>query len=103
MPKMGTGKRLGDCRYIDRKPTDLLAHQQVDLMAILKKNMKPQVLMGLINVCCASAESLKRSLINSRILANLEYSRHRSSTRYLSNIITSRMTHSYLDKSRLSI
>jgi hypothetical protein len=102
MLKMGMGKRLGDCRYIDRKPTDLSAHQKVDLIAILKKNMKPQVLMGLINVCCANTASLKQSMINSRILAILS-ARHRSSTRYLSNIITSRMTYSYPDKNRLSI
>ncbi|WP_196806492.1 transposase [Methylobacter luteus] len=36
-------------------------------------------------------------------IGDLEYSRHRSSTSYLSNIITSRMTHSYPDKNRLSI
>jgi hypothetical protein len=103
MLKMGMGKRLGDCRYIDRKPTDLLAHQKVDLIAILKKKYETASIDGFDKYLLH-----KRSIIETindqlKNVGDLEYSRHRSPTSYLSNIITSRMTYSYPDKNRLSI
>jgi hypothetical protein len=93
-----TGKLFGDRGYISRKLTDLLAHQNVTLITTLKKNMKPQALDAFDKVLLR-----KRSIIETindqlKNIGDLEHSRHRSLSNYLSNIIACLVAYTYQEK-----
>ncbi|MBF6651278.1 IS982 family transposase, partial [Methylobacter sp. BlB1] len=93
-----TGKLFGDRGYISRKLTDLLAHQNVTLITTLKKNMKPHALDVFDKLLLR-----KRSLIETindqlKNIGDLEHSRHRSLSNYLSNIIACLVAYTYQEK-----
>ncbi|MDD5463476.1 MAG: transposase, partial [Methylococcales bacterium] len=58
------GKWFGDRGTISKKLAQLRASRDIQLMTTLKKNMKAQLLMALINGCCVSAVLLKPSMIS---------------------------------------
>jgi|GEM_PF-1135369 hypothetical protein len=80
------------------KLTKLLAGQDIKLITTLKKNMKAQAIDAFDQLLLC-----KRSIIETindqlKNIGDLEYSRHRSLTHYMSNIIASLVAYSYQDK-----
>jgi hypothetical protein len=93
-----TGRLFGDRGYISQKLTQVLANQNVALITTLKKNMKAQAMDAFDQLLLR-----KRSLIETindqlKNIGDLEHSRHRSLTHYMSNIIASLVAYSYQDK-----
>jgi hypothetical protein len=93
-----TGKLFGDRGYISKSLAQLLASQDIKLMTTLKKNMKAQAIDAFDQLLLR-----KRSIIETindqlKNIGDLEHSRHRSLTHYLSNIIASLVAYSYQDK-----
>jgi hypothetical protein len=93
-----TGKLFGDRGYISQKLTKLLASQDIKLITTLKKNMKAQAIEAFDQLLLR-----KRSLIETindqlKNIFDLEHSRHRSLTHYLSNIMAGLVAYSYQEK-----
>jgi hypothetical protein len=93
-----TGKLFGDRGYISKPLTQLLAAQDITLITTLKKHMKAQAIDAFDQLLLR-----KRSLIETingqlKNIGDLEHSRHRSLTNYMSNIIASLVAYSYQDK-----
>jgi hypothetical protein len=93
-----TGKLFGDRGYISQKLTKLLASQDIKLITTLKKNMKAQTVEAFDQLLLR-----KRSLIETindqlKNIFDLEHSRHRSLTHYLSNIMAGLVAYSYQEK-----
>lgn len=93
-----TGKLFGDRGYISKPLAQLLAAQDITLITTLKKNMKAQAIDAFDKLLLR-----KRSLIETindqlKNIGDLEHSRHRSLTNYMSNIIASLVAYSYQDK-----
>ena len=98
MVKSLTGKLFGDRGYISKKLTEVLAHHNITLITTLKKNMKPQAIDVFDKLLLR-----KRSIIETindqlKNICDLEHSRHRSLTNYLSNIVAGLVAYSYQDK-----
>lgn len=92
------GKLFGDKGYISRKLTQILADQNVTLITTLKKNMKAQTIDAFDQLMLR-----KRSIIETindqlKNIFDLEHSRHRSLTNYLSNIMAGLVAYSYQEK-----
>jgi hypothetical protein len=93
-----TGKLFGDRGYISKKLTKLLASQDIELITTLKKNMKAQAIDAFDQLLLR-----KRSIIETindqlKNIFDLEHSRHRSLTNYLSNIMAGLVAYSYQEK-----
>ena len=92
------GKLFGDRGYISKKLTQIVADQNVTLITTLKKNMKAQCLDVFDKLMLR-----KRSIIETindqlKNIFDLEHSRHRSLSNYLSNIVACLTAYSYQDK-----
>jgi hypothetical protein len=93
-----TGRLFGGRGYISQKLTKLLASQDIKLMTTLKKNMKAQAIDAFDQLLLR-----KRSIIETindqlKNIFDLEHSRHRSLTNYLSNIMAGLVAYSYQEK-----
>jgi hypothetical protein len=92
------GKLFGDRGYISKKLTKLLDSQAIQLITTLKKNMKAQAIDVFDQLLLR-----KRSIIETindqlKNIGDLEHSRHRSLSNYLSNIIACLVAYSYQEK-----
>ena len=92
------GKLFGDRGYISKALAKSLAAQGVQLVTTLKKNMKPEAIGALDKLLLR-----KRSIIETindqlKNIFDLEHSRHRSLTNYLSNLMACLVAYSYQDK-----
>ena len=84
----------GDQGCIFKKLTKLLARQDIKRITTLKKNMKAQTLDGFDQLLLrkrSSTETINDQLKN---IFDLEHSRHRSLTNYLSNTMAGLVAYS---------
>ena len=98
LAKFLTGKLFGDRGYISKKLTQLLLDHDVKLITTLKKNMKKQIIGAFDKLLLR-----KRSIIETindqlKNICDLEHSRHRSLTNYMSSIVASLVAYSYQEK-----
>jgi hypothetical protein len=98
MLKNFVGKVFGDRGYISKKLAELLACDDVELITTLKKNMKPRVLAAFDKLLLR-----KRSIIETindqlKNIFDLEHSRHRSLTNYMTAVVAGLVAYSYQDK-----
>lgn len=92
------GKLFGDRGYISKKLAQLLANQDVHLITTLKKNMKAQAIDAFDQLMLR-----KRSIIETindqlKNIFDLEHSRHRSLSNFLSNVVAALIAYSYQEK-----
>ena len=92
------GKLFGDRGYISKALTKQLADQGIQLITTLKKNMRAQAIDAFDKLMLR-----KRSIIETindqlKNIFDLEHSRHRSLSNYLSNILACLIAYSYQDK-----
>lgn len=98
LAKSLTGKLFGDRGYISKKLAQLLLDHKVKLITTLKKNMKKQIIDPFDKLLLR-----KRSIIETindqlKNICDLEHSRHRSLTNYMTSIIASLVAYSYQEK-----
>lgn len=98
LAKFLTGKLFGDRGYISKKLTQLLLDHDVKLITTLKKNMKKQII-GTFDRLLLRKRSIIET-INDQLknICDLEHSRHRSLTNYMSSIVASLVAYSYQEK-----
>lgn len=98
LAKALTGKLFGDRGYISKNLAQLLLDQGVKLITTLKKNMKKQIIDEFDRLLLR-----KRSIIETindqlKNICDLEHSRHRSLTNYMTSIIASLVAYSHQEK-----
>ncbi len=90
------GKLSGGRGGIFRKLTDLLENQSITLITTLKKNMQPQ---DVFDKCLPGKRCIIESLNDQfKNIGDLEHSRRRSLSNYLSNIAACLVVYAYQDK-----
>ncbi|GJL75743.1 MAG: hypothetical protein NMNS02_18490 [Nitrosomonas sp.] len=96
-----TGKLFGDRGYISKKLAQLLLDQDVVLIATLKKNMKKQ-LIGMFDRLFLRKRSIIETINDQlKTICDLEHSRHRSLTNYMTSVVASLAAYSYQEESLL--
>ncbi len=98
LAKLLTGKLFGDRGYVSKKLTQLLLNHDVELITTLKKNMKKQLISTFDKILLR-----KRSIIETindqlKNTCDLEHSRHRSLTNYMSSVVAGLVAYSYQEK-----
>jgi hypothetical protein len=95
LAKKVIGKLFGDRDYISKKLTELLA--------TLKKNMKPRVIAAFDAIFLRNRSIIETITDQLKKIFQLEYSRHRSLSNYMINAVACLVAYLYQVKSDLLI
>jgi len=92
------GKLFGDKGYLSKSLTTALLEKNVQLITSIRKNMKPQIMSEIDRLLLRKRSIIETIIDQLKNTAQVEHSRHRSLTGFMSNVICALISYCYQPK-----